>query len=115
MSYSRVSIIYGVPLTEDCVDLINKWESDVTSDKWFEDDYGCCGFAQLYTAGGPPAGYCGVELDELKAYSNQGLADVRMKPTAAEKKQAKELVEKLDPELRARAGKIGLYFIWWDS
>lgn len=115
MSYSRVSVIYGVPLTENCIELIHKWEMDPTSDKWTEDNEGACGFTDLYTAGGPRAGYCGVELDELKAYDNQPVNDVRMKPTEEEKKKAKELVAALDPELRGLTGDIGLYFIWWDA
>lgn len=114
MSYAIVKVIYGVPLTEDCIELINKWESDPTCDKWFEDDNGACGFTSLYSASGPGAGYCGIELDELDS-SNQLVSEVRMKPTEKEEKKAKKLVEALPPELRELTGEIGVYFIWSDS
>jgi hypothetical protein len=115
MSYTIIKIVYGVPLTEDCIDLINKWESDPNSDKWFEDGRGVCGFISLYSASGPGHGYCGVELDELKSYGNEPVSDIRMKPTAEEKEKAKKLVDKLDPELRKLTGKIDVYFIWSDA
>lgn len=115
MSCAIVTVVYGVPLTEECIDLINEWESDMDSDKWFEDEKGACGFTSLYSASGPGNGYCGVELGELESYGNQLVSDVRMKPTAEEKKQAEELVAALPPELRKLTGKIGVYFIWSDS
>jgi hypothetical protein len=115
MSYAIVKVIYGVPLTEDCIDLINKWESDPNDENWFEDDMGTCGFESLYSASGPGTGYCGVELGELDSYENQPVSQVRMTPTAKEKKEAEEMVEKLHPELRKRAGKIDVYFVWSDS
>lgn len=115
MSYAIVSVIYGVPLTEDCIDLINKWESDTTSDKWFEDDDGTCGFTTLYSASGPRNGYCGVELDQLNSYNNQLVSAVRTVPTEAEIEKATALVNKLYPELRSQTGPIGVYFVWSDS
>lgn len=115
MSYAIIKVVYGVPLTEDCIDLINKWESDPNSDKWFEDDNGCCGFTSLYSAGGPGHGYCGVELDELASYGNQPVSEVRMEPSEKEKKEAEALVAAIPQELRELTGKIGVYFIWSDS
>lgn len=115
MSCAIVQVVYGVPLTEDCIELINEWESDPNSDKWFEDDNGCCGFTSLYSASGPGNGYCGVKLDELASYGNQLVGDVRMIPTPEEYIKAKERVDALDPELRERTGNMGVYFIWSDS
>lgn len=115
MSYAIVTVVYGVPLTEDCIDLINKWESDTESDKWTEDGNGPCGFTSLYSASGPGNGFCGVVLDALESYGNQLVSKVRMVPTKEEKKKAEKLVEALDPELRQRTGEIGVYFIWSDS
>lgn len=114
MSCANVKVIYGVPLTYDCIQLINQWESDLTSDKWFENGDGACGFTSLYKASGPATGYCGVELDELDAYGDQPVRDVKMKPTAEQKKLAKKRVDALDPELRKLTGKMDVYFIWSD-
>jgi len=115
MSYAIIKVIYGVPLTEDCIDLINKWESDQTSDKWFEDENGICGFTSLYSAGGPGCGYCGVELDELESYGNQPVSKVRMIPNEKEKKEAQKLVDAIPAELRKLTGDVGVYFIWSDA
>lgn len=115
MSYSIVTVVYGVPLNDDCIDLINKWESDTNDDKWFEDDDGICGFTTLYSASGPHNGYCGVKLDTLESYGNQLVSEVRMIPTEAEIKEATARLDKLHPELRSKVGPIGVYFIWSDS
>jgi hypothetical protein len=115
MSYAIVKVVYGVPLTEDCIDLINKWESDPNCDKWTEDDDGPCGFTSLYAAGGTGNGFCGVELDELDSYGNQLVSKVRMVPTKEEKKKAEKKIAELDPQLRELTGEVGVYFIWSDS
>lgn len=115
MSCAGVAVVYGVPLTEDCIDLINKWELDPICDKWFENDKGACGFTSLYSASGPGSGFCGVELDQLESYGNQLVDKVRMIPTKKEKVKAQKLVDALPPELRECTGEIGVYFIWSDS
>ena len=115
MSCAIVTVVYGVPLTEDCIDLINKWECDTKCDKWFEDNNGTCGFTDLYSASGPGNGFCGVELDQLESYGNQLVSKVRMVPSEKEKQKAEKLIAALDPELRERTGDVGVYFIWSDS
>ena len=115
MSYAIVSVVYGVPLTEECIRLINEWEADTNSDKWFEDNNGVCGFTTLYSASGPGAGYCGVQLDSLDSYCSQLVDAIRMTPTTEEVEKATKLVKALPPELRKLTGKIGVYFIWSDA
>lgn len=115
MSYSIVRVIYGVPLNENCIELINKWEHDVSDDRWWEDDEGVCGFTSLYSASGPGNGYCGVELCSLNSFVNQLVSKVRMVPTEAEIKKANARLDLLHPELRSKTGPVGVYFVWSDS
>lgn len=114
MSYAIISVVYGVPKTHDICEKINEWES-LDDERWVDGDHGTCGFNDLYSASDVGAGFCGVQLDELKSYGGQLASEVRMIPTEEEKKRAEALVAELDPELRAMAGPIGVYYIWSDS
>lgn len=114
MSCAIVTVIYGVPKTEAAIEKIEEWER-TDDERWFDGEEGISGFTDLYSASGPLAGFCGVQLDELKSYTNQFVSEVRMVPTAEEMKQAEELVNKLEPELRELCGPISVYFIWSDS
>lgn len=114
MSYAIVSVIYGVPKTEEALEKIDEWEA-ADDERWTDGDHGTCGFHDLYSASGPGAGFCGVELGELDSYRGQLVSDVRLVPTEEEKLKAEALVAALDPELRKLTGPIGVYFIWSDS
>lgn len=115
MSCAIVSIVYGVPMTEAIDTKINEWEQNEDEERYYDGTEGPCGFTTLYSAGGPPFGYCGVELDQLKSYGQDLVSDYKLIPTEAQKKEAEEKVALLDPELREMAGPIGVYFIWHDS
>lgn len=116
MSCAIVSIIYGVPKTENVARKINEWELDENEERYFDGSNGRCGFQELYSAGGSyPVGYCGVELDQLKSYSPDLVSDYKFIPTEEQRKEAEEKVARLDPELRVMTGPIGVYFIWHDS
>jgi hypothetical protein len=115
MSYAIIKVVYGVPKTEAVSEKIDEWEGDTDSDKWFEGDDGACGFTDLYSAGGPGFGYCGVELDELHSYGQDLVSGYKFTPTDEQKKEAERLVAALDPELKELAGPIGVYFIWSDA
>ncbi len=111
MSYAIIKVIYGVPLNEDISRKISEWEEQ-EDERWTDD----CGFEQLYSASGSEyVGYCGVELCELESYGNQPLSDLVLTPTAEQKKEALELLNALEPELRALAGKPDVYLVWSDS
>lgn len=115
MSCAIITVVYGVPKNDDVIDKIKEWEQDSSSDKWFENDNGTCGFTDLYSASGDGAGYCGVELDQLESYNNQLISEVRMIPTQEEMQKAQAMVDALDVELKELTGPIGVYFIWSDS
>ena len=116
MSCAIIEIIYGVPLNEAVSEKIQAWEKDTTSDLWYEDDDGACGFKTLYSASGSNLlGFCGVRLDGLASYTNEDVTWLKLVPTPEQKAEAEAKVARLHPELRALAGKIGSYTVWSDS
>ena len=115
MSCAVVSIIVGVPLTEEAGAKISEWE-EAGDERWTDTRDGQCGFTTRYSASGQaPIGYCGVLLCDLESYQPQNLEDVKLEATKAQIEVAMKKVEKLDPELKKLAGKFGLYFIWSDT
>jgi hypothetical protein len=114
MSYAIIKVVYGVPKTEEICDKLAEWES-ADDERWYDGDHGTSGFTDLYSAGGPGFGYCGVELDELSSYGQDLVSAYKFTPTEKQKKEAEELVAALDPELRKMAGPVGVYFIWSDA
>lgn len=121
MSCAVVSIVFGVPLTEEVYEKIQEWEHTEALDengeyKFVDGREGPCGFTQLYSASGPyPYGFCGVELCELKSYQAQNITELQTSPTPEQYIEATKKVEALNPELKELAGPIGTYFIWSDT
>ena len=115
MSCAIVTVIYGVPLTEEVSKKIREWESE-NDERWTDDGDYQCGFETLYSAsGGDLLGFCGIQIGELEPYGNQKVSDVCMEPTTNQMTMALQRVERLDPELRKLAGEPSIYFIWHDS
>lgn len=111
MSCAIVSVIYGVPLNREVSEKISEWE-DTGDERWTDE----CGFEMLYSASGNyHVGYCGVELCQLRPYSDQLVSELLLKPTQAQMDEAKQLVDALEPELRALAGDLDVYLVWSDS
>src|SRR4051812_43004742 len=115
MSCAQITIVYGVAKTQAVAEKINEWEEN-NDERWFDGDLGLCGFNDLYSASDSyPPGFCGVELCDLTSYGQDLVSDYRFTPTEEEKKKAEASIAELDPELRALAGPVGVYFIWHDS
>jgi len=120
--YSIMHVIYGVPLTEACSEIIDKFELDETTDDWFEGEVDgnsmTCGFITHYTGGGPyHVGYCGVELWSANCISAIRLHDRPLEATDAQR----ELAEKRVAELHAKFQEalkdypIGVYIVFSTS
>lgn len=131
MSYSIVTVIYGVPITERLLKRMTELSFSEHADKnddhefLFDEeelldeeemeDFGP--FETQYSAsGGFTPGYCGVKLgqfDECRTFLSS--EDVRTTPTAEEKKNANEMVSQIDPRLSGFLEKIGTYYIFSSS
>lgn len=115
--YTIVTVVYGTPLTEEIQQLINKWEEDLDCDKWYDNRDGICGFKTLYSGhDGHSSGFCGIALSQFD--ESDGYNDVSKtipEVTEEQKKEALELINELDDEIKAIMKPIGLYFIWSTS
>lgn len=117
MSYAIANIIYGVPLTEEVSDLMNKWEQDETNDNWFESNDGQCGFTTLYSGSAPQTiGFCGVLLGTLKEFKlYESLSKINTQPTALQIAKTTEKISKLHPEIKALLPDVDVYLVWSTS
>ena len=117
MSYAIANIIYGVLLNRKANDLINKWEQDESSDLWYEDKDGICGFRMLYTGSADYAGYCGVRLTSFDECGEdfRPISSLNVQPTQEQIDEMNSKIEKLHPDLRAILPEIGIYLVWSTS
>ena len=116
--YAIIDVIYGIPLTEEINDLINKWEADPNCDKWEEDEeHRMCGFEVMYSGhGGIPPGFCGVSLDQFdESNGHNSLINLKLEPTNDQKKKTLELINNLDREIKDIILPVGIYLIWSTS
>lgn len=111
MSYCIMTIIYGVPLTEEIHKKIEEWEDDGT-DEWGEDAESC-GFETTYTAHARPSpGWCGIELGGFTECDDAiPISKLQLEPTPEQRVEAEARVAALHPEIRAICQPIGVYII----
>lgn len=120
--YTIMSVIYGVPLTRSCQKIIDEFEKDLTTEDWFEDEEGTCGFQMMYSgfADGTP-GFCGVELWSAPCIGPIDMreAKYRMSPTREDKvlaaKKFKALHKRLQKSLIDGGFPLGIYIIFSTS
>jgi hypothetical protein len=123
MTYCIMTVIYGVPLTEEANELIcgRGHDEDGEEIEVEEDDESgvgsgdaeACGFEVLYSGSASwMPGFCGVELDSFDECTDGfKLSELKTVPTAEQKKQAEEMVAALDPRVRELCGPIDVYLI----
>lgn len=116
--YAIVDVIYGIPLTKEINNLINKWETDPNCDKWEEDEVGrMCGFEIIYSGNrNEPPGFCGVRLDQFdESDGYNSLINLKLEPTNDQKTETLELINNLDREIKDIIPPLGVYLIWSTS
>lgn len=109
MSYCIVSVIYGVPLSDEIQQVFTDldWEIDEQED---------AGFVELYTSGGPGAGYFGVELYEFDECRYSLAVDkIPFKPTKAQIAKVARTIKALPPALQKVLEPVGVYFVFHSS
>ena len=96
---------------------MTQWEEDPECDDWHETYEGLCGFTMMYCGGGSDeAGYCGVELTEIDTCANFKLSDITKFTASPEQdKEARKLIAKLHPELRALCPDELDYWVIWST
>ena len=108
MSYTIANIVYGVPLTEDVLEVADKLGYDDP------EDYG---FEMLYHASSPViVGYCGQILKKINCVSDiklMSLLDYSDSTDITKKVEAKLLA--LDHEIRAVIEEPSTWIIWSTS
>ena len=121
MTYCIMTVIYGIPLTEEASRKIDEWEDGVDGeeplpdgdDRWFENNDGACGFKTLYSGSAPwHPGYCGVELCKFDECSDAiDAKELRLTPTPKEIDEAMTKIKELHPDLRTLCGEPGVWII----
>lgn len=130
--YAIAHVFYGVPLTHEVSNLINKWEEE-NDPRWFETREGVCGFTTEYHGASPyHVGYCGICLGEFDECGDAVEVDeslhslrlivhdddkriVPLRPTARQIAEAKKKVMALDPAFGPLIKPIGVYFVFGSS
>ena len=111
--YSIMTVIYGIPLSEEISKLID-------DDTLPEDDSGLgsgdstvCGFTELYHGSSDQhVGYCGVEISEFNECVDYIAADTLvLTATDEQKAEGQALVDRLDQRILSIAPPIGVYII----
>ena len=109
MTYCIMTVIYGVPLTED----VSEWLSERTPEDGISDDPDAEGFTMLYSGSARwmPV-YCGVKLCEFNECRDAIPVDgLKLVATDEQKREAEKLVAALDSRIRERCPPIGCYII----
>lgn len=117
MSYAIMTIVYGIPLTEEIDELI-RGECDCEGVDPQEcplhtDDPTAVGFDEQYSAGSHfMPGFCGVELDSFDECTDAiDVSTLKFMPTAEQVAEAEAKFAKLHERIRSIAKPVGVYII----
>lgn len=110
MSYAIAHIVFGIPLVDIGDEILENMCEEGTD-----------GFGTFYTAGGPAAGYFGVEMttfDEASGHIEASDLVDWFTPTQAHKEECRRLWDELDSDLQNRLdlhGPLRPVVIWGSS
>ena len=114
MTYCIITVIYGVPLTEEAIEIIKGPPEERESD---DDDVSYCaeilGFTIQYSGNTSQVpGYCGVELCTFDECTDGiPLSALKLKPNKEQRAQASLLIRKIPWAIKQACGRTGVYLI----